>query len=252
MGLIDKLTKGIVVDPLVMSDVDQRAYARFLQERTDMSKKTALMHCTKHDLSYTGTACPACMTGQPPMPPVPTAEEIAAAQEAVKKWDEAPAVGDEVPPTIVNPEVPKESLSEWVMRTSAEQEFGEPPKPPKPPKKPIDWSKRVWVIGSHEPVEVISTKGRGSWPVMVYIGEDTKVQYLSIDGRSAIGGPVVVENAPEIRQVWINVWANLDGRSGFDDFVITQHRSKGEADLFANNKPGKALLVGHMLEVPVK
>jgi hypothetical protein len=189
-----------------MSEIDERAYARFLQERMKMRESKCLIH-------NCGLPCPICM-------------------EVVK--------------TVVNHTADKLPQEGTGNHTPPQAERIVPPPPPS--KKRIDWSKPVWTIDNHDEVEVVTTKARDkNFPVRAYIGNSIRMQSFTLDGAlEDSNGAWVVENKPEMRTVWINVYVATEG---CHPVVFTQHMSETEAKLNAGPKAG---IVGMRLDVPVK
>lgn len=71
----------------------------------------------------------------------------------------------------------------------------------------IDWSKPVQTRGG-KPVEIITTKGRGSHPVIGYVGYTEILDGWMIDGTYNGKKPTDRDliNVPEERNLWVNVY----------------------------------------------
>jgi hypothetical protein len=74
----------------------------------------------------------------------------------------------------------------------------------------IDFTKPVQTRDGR-PVEIITTKGRGHWPVLGYIGDDADVRTWTMDGIFAVTGahPNNLINVPEAVVGWVNVYERL-------------------------------------------
>lgn len=111
----------------------------------------------------------------------------------------------------------------------------------------IDWSKPVWTKSGRLPVDVLTTNGRNKhFPVLVYVGQGDCVTAVTLDGKLGIGNmePVAFENVPEFEKVVLNFYACDPEQHGGNSFIITQHKSKAEADLLQGHRV-------HVLEVEV-
>ena len=92
----------------------------------------------------------------------------------------------------------------------------------------IDINKKYRTRDGH-PVELVTTSGRGKWPVWGYIGDDTNIMRWTIDGsdghttgttRSSVKNDLV-EVKPK-RVLWLNVYSDGDSVS---------HESREDADI---------------------
>ena len=80
---------------------------------------------------------------------------------------------------------------------------------------PIDWTKPVQTRDG-TPVNILSREGRGTFPVIGYIGDATDVDTWTAEGkyRTNKSGPEDLMNVPEApkqREVWLNVFKNSRG-----------------------------------------
>lgn len=202
-----KLLKGIfqrdvVTDPLKMSDIDERAYARFLQERMMSVKRpietaAGTWGCVKHNRPVpVGESCPECV------------KELSAVERTANN-------------------VLREELVKGVYKP-------EPKTPPPPPKaRTLDWSKPVWTKKEHEPVEVITMAGRDkAFPILAFIGDEDWPTKLSTDGRTPCTDYPVVENTPEVKTFWVNVWISNTGWPVFKSYLSEESaRQSADSDM---------------------
>lgn len=258
MGIIDRLTKNAVVYPLQMSEVDKRAYALFLQQRqqqllqqeNEMSKKQ-----TPEEKQ--ATLAEAEQLYNLHNPPAQEHKRVdRPSPESLARLNAQPEpLGDSV--TDLNPtdadmkcdclnrcgDDPRIGRGEPVLcarQARREELVREADKP-----KPIDWTKPVWLKGSHQPVEVITTKARGDYPVIAYIGDESYVYHFTIYGVRN-DGLAAAENAPEMDIVWINIWAT--GLMHGDKYTASVHMSEGESKAMAQTR--RCVMHGIRVEVP--
>lgn len=95
----------------------------------------------------------------------------------------------------------------------------------------LDFNKPVRTITTKQPVDIITTRARHPiYKVHAYIGDNDVVSVFTLDGRLSENGPHFLENAPERRQLHLNIYA-VEG--GAERYRITQHESREEADAAA-------------------
>ncbi len=95
---------------------------------------------------------------------------------------------------------------------------------------PLDLAKPVRLVTTKQPVEIITTRARHPiYKVHAYIGNDDVVTVFTLDGRLSENGPRYLENAPQRRLLFLNIYPNRDARS-VEKYVITQHDTKEQAD----------------------
>lgn len=105
-----------------------------------------------------------------------------------------------------------------------------------PASSPLDWNKPVRLVTSKHPVEIITVRARHPiYKVHGYIGHDDVVTVFTLDGQLSENGPRFLENVPESRQLYLNIYLNtgIAEASSADRFRITQHGSRQDADLCA-------------------
>lgn len=96
----------------------------------------------------------------------------------------------------------------------------------------LDYAKPVRTITTKQPVDVITTRARHPiYKVHAYIGDDDVVTVFTLDGRLCENGPRFLENAPELRQVYLNIYAAEEG-----GYRITEHATREEADQGAQGR----------------
>ena len=86
----------------------------------------------------------------------------------------------------------------------------------------IDWTKAVQTRDGRK-VEILGTGGRGSYPVVGYVGDSTVIREWHINGSwcsPTRPAPLDLINVPETRVVWVNVYEDYIGGG----------KSKEEAD----------------------
>lgn len=106
---------------------------------------------------------------------------------------------------------------------------------------PLNLSRPVRLITTKQPVEIITTRARHPvYKVHAYIGDDDVVTVFTLDGRLSENGPCFLENVPEHRQVYLNVYPNPDVNAA-EKYLLTQHDTKALADSAA--KPGRIACV---------
>jgi len=95
---------------------------------------------------------------------------------------------------------------------------------------PLDLSKPVRLVTTKQPVEIITTRARHPvYKVHAYIGSDDVVTVFTLDGRLSENGPRYLENIPQRRQLFLNIYPNPDVLAR-DKYVITQHDSLEQAN----------------------
>ena len=95
----------------------------------------------------------------------------------------------------------------------------------------LDFNKPVRTITTKQPVDIITTRARHPiYKVHAYIGDNDVVSVFTLDGRLSENGPHFLENAPERRQLHLNIYAP---ESGTERYRITQHETREEADAAA-------------------
>ncbi|RZI44604.1 hypothetical protein EGT07_04105 [Herbaspirillum sp. HC18] len=95
---------------------------------------------------------------------------------------------------------------------------------------PLDLAKPVRLITTKQPVEILTTRARHPvYKVHGYIGDDDVVTVFTLDGRLSENGPRFLENVPQHRQLYLNVYQNPDPL-GNEKYLITQHETKAQAD----------------------
>ena len=95
---------------------------------------------------------------------------------------------------------------------------------------PLDLSRPVRLITTKQLVDIITTRARHPvYKVHGYIGDDDVVTVFTLDGRLSENGPRFLENVPEHRQLYLNVYANPDVNSA-EKYLLTQHETKALAD----------------------
>jgi hypothetical protein len=95
--------------------------------------------------------------------------------------------------------------------------------------KLIDWKKPVRMKETHLPVEVLSTKGRGKYPVFAYVGDyEWTTLFTHLGTTDASGDVVLVEN---VEHAWFNIYQNPASTGAHDRFIITQHTTQTEAEM---------------------
>jgi hypothetical protein len=99
--------------------------------------------------------------------------------------------------------------------------------------RPLDLSKPVRTITTKQPVEIITTKARHPvYKVHAYIGNDAVVTVFTLDGQLSEHGPRFLENVPEQRELYLNIYLNA-GKPGGDRYRITEHETREQADSVA-------------------
>ncbi len=105
------------------------------------------------------------------------------------------------------------------------------PGPTEESTKPIDWTKPVRTKLTKWPVTLVTVKGRGDYPVIGYVGDNTDLSQWNLQGNKPGRGedPDGLENAPQRiqREYWVNVYESHD--------TLCAYTSKHEADQFAND-----------------
>jgi hypothetical protein len=161
----------------------------------------------------------------------PPASHQGAAQSA---WAEHAA--EELDENDAQNEKPDDKLFD-APRYSARAARDEQKEPPQAPASgelpPLDLTKPVRLVTSKQAVEIITTRARHPvYKVHGYIGDDNVVTVFTLDGQLSENGPRFLENVPEQRQLYLNIYLNPDRRSA-DKYVVTQHATEEEADAAA-------------------
>jgi len=109
------------------------------------------------------------------------------------------------------------------------------PQPTDSTTKPLDLSRPVRLITTRQPVEIITTRARHPvYKVHGYVGDADIATVFTLDGRLSENGPCFLENVPEQRQLYLNIYLNDDVITGRGDrYLITQHDSREQADAAA-------------------
>ncbi|HJV79392.1 hypothetical protein [Noviherbaspirillum sp.] len=127
-------------------------------------------------------------------------------------------------------------------RAAREEQRAPRPAPPSGEALPLDLTRPVRLITSKQSVEIITTRARHPvFKVHGYIGDDNVVTVFTLDGQLSENGPRFLENVPEQRQLFLNIYLNPDRRST-DRYLITQHATQEEANAAAT--PGRLSSVG--------
>jgi hypothetical protein len=101
--------------------------------------------------------------------------------------------------------------------------------------RPLDLTKPVRTITTRQPVEIITAKARHPvYKVHGYIGDDEIATVFTLDGRLSENGAQFLENVPEERELYLNIYPNSNSCSQ-DRYVITQHSTREEADAAAGD-----------------
>jgi hypothetical protein len=67
-----------------------------------------------------------------------------------------------------------------------------------------------------------------------YVGDADIATVFTLDGRLSENGPCFLENVPEQRQLYLNIYLNDAATTGCGDrYLITQHDSREQADAVA-------------------
>lgn len=99
----------------------------------------------------------------------------------------------------------------------------------------IDFTKPVRTK-SGEPVEIITTEGRGPCPVIGYVGERYVVYQWFLDGRFSVKQTetlVDLENIPQKRSGWTVVRKGYLGHRSLESEAIYPTKEQAEADAAA-------------------
>ncbi len=103
---------------------------------------------------------------------------------------------------------------------------------PAPTAGSLDWSKPVRLVTTRQPVEILTTRARHPiFKVHGYIGDATVATVFTLDGRLSENGPCFLENVPERRQLFLNVYPEPAAGQAYR---ITQHASRELADADAS------------------
>ena len=87
--------------------------------------------------------------------------------------------------------------------------------------KPIDWDKPLRTVEGHRPVRRLCTDYRNQFPVVVLIEFTPGTDCLYVlSARGEWNGTVIVENVPDERELWVNVY----------DYGFRFHNSMEEAE----------------------
>jgi hypothetical protein len=134
--------------------------------------------------------------------------------------------------TFDKPPVPDEPTAPQKAQTTTQ-----PERPLTLP--PLDLSKPVRLISSRQPVEIITTRARHPvYKVHAYIGDDDVVTLFTLDGQLSENGPRCLENVPQRRQLFLNIYPKAQGG---ERYLMTQHDTRQAADAAA--RPGRIACV---------
>jgi hypothetical protein len=112
---------------------------------------------------------------------------------------------------------------------------------------PLDLSKPVRLVTTRQPVEIITTRARHPiYKVHAYIGDDDVVTVFTLEGQLSENGPRYLENVPQRRQLFLNIYPSQDVR-GAEKYQLTQHDTKEQAD--ATARPGRLACVPVQFDV---
>ena len=89
----------------------------------------------------------------------------------------------------------------------------------------IDYTKPVQTRDGR-PVTILSTEGRGQYPVIGYVGKDTAMKKWSAEGNYSTDGDRTLDliNVPDRIECWVNV---------YPEHFSSPHESKEQADSVA-------------------
>lgn len=97
----------------------------------------------------------------------------------------------------------------------------------------LDFDKPIRTATTKQPVEILTTKARHPvYKVHAYIGDDDIVTLFTLDGRLSENGPRFLENVPQKRQLYLNIYRNRDVYAK-EKYLVTQHDTRPEADASA-------------------
>jgi hypothetical protein len=101
--------------------------------------------------------------------------------------------------------------------------------------KALDLSRPVRLVTTRQPVEIITTRARHPvYKVHGYVGDADIATVFTLDGRLSENGPCFLENVPEQRQLYLNIYLNDEVITGCGDrYLITQHDTREQADAAA-------------------
>jgi hypothetical protein len=92
----------------------------------------------------------------------------------------------------------------------------------------------VRLVTTRQPVEIITTRARHPvYKVHGYVGDADIATVFTLDGRLSENGPCYLENVPEQRQLYLNIYLNDAAAGGNDKYLITQHDTREQADAAA-------------------
>lgn len=112
---------------------------------------------------------------------------------------------------------------------------------------PLDLGKPVRLVTTKQPVEIITTRARHPvYKVHAYIGDDDVVTVFTLEGQLSENGPRYLENVPQRRQLFLNIYPSPDVR-GPEKYQLTQHDTKEQADAAA--RPGRIACVPVQFDV---
>jgi hypothetical protein len=141
-------------------------------------------------------------------------------------------------------EPPVESQTEPYIRQQRRQQHAQQREPRLEPRavpqpadstgKALDLSRPVRLVTTRQPVEIITTRARHPvYKVHGYVGDADIATVFTLDGRLSENGPCYLENVPEQRQLYLNIYLNDAAAGGNDKYLITQHDTREQADAAA-------------------
>jgi hypothetical protein len=118
------------------------------------------------------------------------------------------------------------------------------PQPAGSTAKALDLSRPVRLITTKQPVEIITTRARHPvYKVHGYVGDADIATVFTLDGRLSENGPCFLENVPEQRQLYLNIYLNDNVSTGCGDrYLITQHDTREQADAAAGVRVASAVV----------
>lgn len=125
------------------------------------------------------------------------------------------------------------SGAKWGFAYIQDDSLLSPPTPQRTPvsvpePKPIDWTSPVRTKLTKWPVTLITVKGRGDYPIIGYVGDNTGLSYWDINGESpGYAGKDYdgLENVPQ--RIQKTHWMNIDSDG---DFWAYESKEAADAD----------------------